>query len=192
MRFVGIDPATTTGFVALDENGQVLVAKDLRGEGKSEKGGITVKQLATLGNQLYAHLMPGDEIVSEDAAAGTQKGVTTGMIHGVLRTMIYHKKLQFNLINPLSTKKYVGVSGWKGEKGSKVRLVDKEKKLAVKAAVIEHFGFTHSSDNVIDAYIIARVAWNLYLRRELLLGVDTLPYQIEVVRDILEKKMAQT
>lgn len=39
MRFVGIDPATTTGFVALDEEGNVLVETDVRGEGKVVPGG---------------------------------------------------------------------------------------------------------------------------------------------------------
>lgn len=38
MRFLGIDPATTTGFVALDEEGNVLVEEDLRGTGKTVPG----------------------------------------------------------------------------------------------------------------------------------------------------------
>lgn len=35
MRVVGIDPATTTGFVALNAEGSVLVEEDLRGTRKT-------------------------------------------------------------------------------------------------------------------------------------------------------------
>lgn len=186
MRFIGVDPATKTGVVALDETGNVILERELTA-GKAPKGGITVVQLVELENLLYDLLLPGDEVVIEQAAAGTQKGITTGMIHGGLRSMIVRKKLAYNEVNPLSTKKFVGVSGWKGPTGSKVRLEDKEKKAAVAAAVKELYGYTHKSDNVIDAYIIARVALNLYRIRELQPPLDTLPYQLEVVQGILDK-----
>lgn len=187
MRFVGIDPATKTGLVALNDSGEVILEMELQGKGKKEQGGISVEQLVDLENQLYTLLKPGDEIVIEQPAAGTQKGVTTGMIHGGLRTMIQRKGLRFHEINPVHTKKYVGVTGWKGEPGSKVRLKDKEKKAAVAAAVKELFGYLHKSDNVVDAYIIARAALNLYLLREYKPLLDTLPQQVEVVQAILEK-----
>lgn len=190
LRFLGIDPATRTGVVALDGAGNVVLEVELKGVGRTEKGGITIEQLVSLENQLFKLLLPGDEIVIEQAAAGTQKGITTGMIHGGLRSMIHRKGLAFNEVNPLSTKKYVGVTGWTGESGSKRRLKDKEKKEAVAAAVLEHFGYTHKSDNVVDAYIIARIAWNLYRRRELRQEMDRQPYQLEVVRGILDKREA--
>lgn len=185
MRFVGIDPATTTGFVALDEQGNVLEACSIKGEGPVQKGGITTEQLASLENQLYKLLQPEDEIVIEGPPFSTQRAFTTGMIHGGLRTMIFRKKLVFSVAAPDSVKKFVRVSGWIGEKGSKRRLKDAEKKTAVKDAVLEHFCWTHKSHDVVDAYIMARIAWNLYRCREFMLMVDTQPYQIEVVKDIL-------
>ena len=100
--------------------------------------------------------------------------------------MIHRKKLAFNSCNPSWTKKYVGVTGWIGETGNKRRLKDGEKKEAIKAAVKEHFGYTHKSDNVVDAYIIARIALNLYRRREYLPLLDTVAYQREVIDDILK------
>jgi crossover junction endodeoxyribonuclease RuvC len=186
MRFCGIDPGTHTGFVALDDNGGVLVAKELSGHSKDEN-----LKLVELENELYKHLSLGDEIVIEGPAMGTQKGITTGMVHGGLRSMIIRKGLALNLVNPMWTKKYVGVTGWVGEKGNKRRLVDKEKKAAVKAAVTQHFGWTHKSHNVVDAYIIARIALNVYRRREYLPLLDTESYQIEVIDDILREKVAK-
>ncbi|WP_052647025.1 hypothetical protein, partial [Paenibacillus terrae] len=166
MRFVGIDPATTTGLVALDIEGNVLVQTDIQGKGPKIKGGITVPQLVSLQNQLYQLLQPRDEIVKEDAVPGTQRGLTTGMIHGNLRTIIHRKGLSFNLVMPNSVKKYVAVTGWEGEAGSKKRLEGKAKKKAMADAAKLHFGYTHKSDNVVDAYIIARIALNLYRMRE--------------------------
>jgi crossover junction endodeoxyribonuclease RuvC len=184
MRFIGIDPATVTGFVALDENGEVLVAQSVTG-GKSPKGGITTEVLVGLENLIFNLLQPGDEIVMEDTAFGTQNAITTGMIHGGIRTMIYRKGLIPNMVNPTATKKYVNVSGWKGEVGKKVRLSKDEKKPVIKAAVIEHFDWTHKSHDVIDAYIMARIALNLYWKREMLPIIDTKPYQIHVINAIL-------
>lgn len=187
MRFVGIDPATKTGFVAMDERGEVLVELELKGKGKAEPGGISIEQLVNLEDQLFVLLLPGDEVVIEDAAPGTQRGITTGMIHGGLRSMVQRRKLRFNKLMPASVKKYVGVTGWKGEVGKKERMSGKEGKDAVAKAVFEHFNYKHKNDNIVDAYIMARIALNLYQMRELNPPIDTLPYQIEVVSAMLAK-----
>lgn len=153
MRFVGIDPATTTGFVALDEEGNVLVETDVRGVGKVVEGGISTSMLVSLENKIYGLLKPGDIIAIEQPAMGTQKGITTGMIHGGLRSMIYRKDLEFIDVNPQRTKGYVNRNQ---------RVPKKEKKKHVAAGVLEHFGYEHKSDNVTDAYIIAKIAQAVY------------------------------
>lgn len=112
MRYVGIDPATTTGFVALDEEGNVLVEEDLRGTGKMVPGGISEEQLANLGHSLFNHQKPEDVAVMENAAPGTQRGIIMGMIHGVLRYMIHRRKIKPVFLMPNTVKKYVGVTGW--------------------------------------------------------------------------------
>lgn len=185
MRFVGLDPATITGFVALDQNGNVLVAKDIKAKGS---GPMEDDKLANLGHLLYHELQDGDEILFEDANPRTQKPITTGMIHGILRYMINRKGLIPNLLSPTAVKKYIAVTGWKGDSGSKVRLKGPEVKAAVKKACLEQFGFTHKSDNVIDAYVIARASWNLYLQREFKPIIDNKPNQIEVIESILQKR----
>jgi crossover junction endodeoxyribonuclease RuvC len=99
--------------------------------------------------------------------------------------MIFRRGLIPNIVSPNAVKKYVGVSGWKGDKGSKVRLKDDEKKEAVKGAVIEHFNWTHKSHDVIDAYIMAQIALYLYKKRELLPCPTLTSYQVEVIESIL-------
>ncbi|WP_256846862.1 hypothetical protein [Paenibacillus sp. Pae108] len=167
----------------MDEYGNILEAKDLTGKSKDD-----IEKLIELENEVYRHLRKEDEIVIEAPPFDTQRAITAGMIHGGIRTMVYRKGLRFNEAAPNAVKKYVAVTGWVGEPGSKRRLKDKEKKAAVKAAVLEHFGFEHKSDNVVDAYIIARIALNLYRCREFMPLLDTLPYQLEVVQDILNSK----
>lgn len=45
MRFVGIDPSTKTGFVALDEHGNVLRARRLQGKKKKDAVKVAVREL---------------------------------------------------------------------------------------------------------------------------------------------------
>lgn len=190
VRFVGIDPATTTGFVALDEHGEVLIACSIRGKGKTVKGGITTEQLVSLENQLFALLQPGDEVVKEDAAPGTQRGITTGKIHGGIETMIYRKGLVPNIVAPNAVKKFVGVTGFKQGFGKKVRMDQKETKAAMAEAVLQHFGFTHDSHDAVDAYVMAQIALNLYRYREFIPIMSLPSYQVEVIESILGKREA--
>jgi crossover junction endodeoxyribonuclease RuvC len=154
-RYVGIDPATCTGFCAIDERGNVLVEVEL---GKSVNGGLTIPQLIELENKISTLLEPDDVIMFESPGFATQKAVTTGMIHGGLRTAVHRKGLTFDEVTPAQVKKYVGVTGWIVEEGKKRRLVDKEKKAAIKEAVLERFGYTHNSHNVVDAFILAQIS----------------------------------
>ncbi|WP_025706242.1 hypothetical protein [Paenibacillus graminis] len=177
MRFVGIDPATTTGFVALDEDGNVLVATDVRGEGKRVPGGISTSMLVSLENKVYSLLKPGDIITIEQPAVGTQMAVTTGMIHGGLRSMIYRKGLEYIDVNPQRTKKFVNRNQ---------RVPTSEKKKHIAAGVLEHYGYQHSSDNVTDAYILARIAMELEEARRTGYIKKTPLFQYEVIKAILE------
>ncbi|CAH1058800.1 hypothetical protein [Paenibacillus pseudetheri] len=177
MRFVGIDPATKTGFVALDEDGTVLVEREIQGIGKKQPGGITTEQLVSLENQLYSLLKPGDIIAIEQPAVGTQMGVTTGMIHGGLRSMIYRKELTYDDVNPQRTKKFVDANR---------RVPTKEKKAVIAAAVKDHYGYEHSSDNVTDAYILAQIARAMEEARRTGYIKKTPLFQYEVLKAILD------
>ena len=190
MRFVGIDPATNTGFVALDEDGNVMVAEVIRGKGAKAPGGITTEQLVSLENQLYKFLQPGDEIVKEDAAPGTQKALTTGKIHGGIETMIFRRGLVPNIVAPNAVKKFVAVTGFKDGPGRKVRMSQSEGKEAMKQAVFAHWGWTHKSHDVIDAYVLARIALSLYQCREFIPLLELQSYQVEVIESILQKREA--
>lgn len=180
-RFIGIDPSTKTGFVALDGSGEVVRAKELTGLGKADP-----KRMVTLINEIIAHVQMDDFIVIEGFPFSTQKAMFAGGLHHGIRNELFKRSFTYHDVAPNAVKKFVNVTGWVGEKGQKVRLKDKEKKKVVMAAVLQQFGFEHSSDNVVDAYIMARIAREMYLEKQQVLRI--LPkYQSEVIEQMLSK-----
>lgn len=186
-RFVGIDPATHTGVVILDAVGTPILETVLVGKGRAAPGGITQEQRVSLENQLYRILQPGDEIMKEGIGYATERVVTTAKIHGGLESMITRKGLTFDEVAPDAVKKFVGVTNWIGEKGSKERLKGKSKKEAMAAAALEHFGYSNPQHDVVDAYIIAKIGEAVYKARN---GGDMddyrLLYQREVIWSIID------
>ena len=182
MRYVGIDPSTKTGLVAIDENENVLKQKELKGLGKEDP-----KRIVTLTDEVMDYVHRGDAVVIESPGLSTQRAVQSGWIHGSMRNALYRRGLNYHDVAPNAVKKYVNVTGWTGEKGKKVRLKDKEKKAAVAQAVLDHFGFSHPSDNVVDAYIMAQIARAIWFTQHDI-PITLTDYQLEVVDTILNPK----
>ncbi|MDK8641317.1 hypothetical protein [Niallia taxi] len=180
MRFVGIDPSTKTGFVVINENGQVMREKEITGIGT-----IDPKRMRTMIVDLMAHIQKDDVIAIEGFGFASQQAVQNGGIGWGIRMALDARKLSYIEVAPNALKKYVGVTGWTGEAGSKKRLTGPQKKKAVKNAVIEHFNYTHKSDNVIDAYVLAQIALSHFVAQE----TDSnqlMNYQAQVIETILK------
>lgn len=178
MRFIGIDPSTRTGFVALDQEGQVLRAKELTGVGSEDP-----RRMATLIDEIVAHVKPGDLICIEGFPFDTQRAMFAGGLHHGIRNELFKRKLSYHEVAPNAVKKFVNVTGWIGEKGSKERLTGTQKKRAVMKAVYEHYGFEHKSDNVVDAYILARIVLDIWRWKNE--NPFLLSYQSEVVQTVI-------
>lgn len=173
MRFIGIDPSTKTGFVALNKNGQVLKAKEITGIGDQDP-----KRMTSLIYDLMLHIQKEDIICIEGFPFSTQKAMFAGGIHHGIRNELFKRGFKYYEVAPNAVKKYVGVTGWEGEPGNKKRLKGAAKKRAVMDAVKSHFGFVHPSDNVVDAYIMAQIA------RSLKQYTVNSVYQLEVIKKI--------
>lgn len=152
MRFIGIDPSTKTGFVALDEDGQVLRAKELMGIGKKDP-----VRMITLIDEVMRHVEKEDLIVIEGFGFASQQAIQSGGIGWGIRMSLARRGMKYIEVAPNALKKFVNVTGWEGEAGNKKRLQGADKKNAVMDSVKEHFGFNHSSDNVVDAYVLAQI-----------------------------------
>jgi crossover junction endodeoxyribonuclease RuvC len=160
MRFVGIDPSTKTGFVALDESDEVLREKELTGIGDKDP-----KRMVTLIHDIVSHIQPGDVICIEGFPYDTQRAMFAGGLHHGIRNELYKRKIKYFEVAPNAVKKFVGVTGWTGEPGKKKRLKGPEKKRAVMDAIKEHYGVIYSNDNIADAYILAQIAKAIMLAK---------------------------
>lgn len=181
MRFIGLDPSTKTGFVALASDGQVLKAKELTGVGEKDP-----VRMITMIDDVAAHIQKDDFIVIEGFGFATQQGIQLGGIGWGVRMSLTRRGHKYYEVAPSAVKKFVGVTGWTGEVGNKKRLTGPQKKKEVMKAVQDHYGFMHKSDNVVDAYILAQIARLIYLfDRTDFIGCPT--YQAEVVETVLGK-----
>lgn len=179
MRFIGLDPSTKTGFVALDENGQILRAKELTGIGDKDP-----LRMITLIDEVIDHMQKGDMIVIEGFGFATQQGIQLGGIGWGVRMSLTRRGFKYHEVAPNAVKKFVSVTGFTGEVGNKKRLTGPQKKKAVMNAVKDHYGFSSSSDNVVDAYILAQIARTIYqFNQPDFISCPT--YQAEVVATIL-------
>lgn len=186
MRFVGIDPATRTGFVALDPSGSVLKAKEITGAGST-----SVRKIRSLANEIYLHLGSQDEVCIEGFALDARDTNKVSSGNGwAARMAVDRAGLKYIEATPGQLKKFVNVSNWIGEKGSKKRLDGKTVKKLVIASVHEHWGFEAVTDNIADAFVLAKIMEAIYKVKN---GypIENYPaYQQEVIMSILhpEKK----
>jgi crossover junction endodeoxyribonuclease RuvC len=143
MRFVGVDPSTGTGFVALDETGAVLVAKELSGVGS-----IDPLRISTLVDEVRGHLRRDDVVCIEGFSYGSKgRGVSFQYGLGWALRIMMHKGLKRHYIevSPSTVKKFSGAKG-------------NSAKEAVQAATLETFGVNFENNNINDAYVLARIA----------------------------------
>jgi crossover junction endodeoxyribonuclease RuvC len=135
-----------------------------------------------------AHLKPADIICIEGFPFDTQKAMFAGGLHHGIRNELFKRNLKYYEVAPNAVKKFVGVTGWEGEKGSKNRLTGPQKKKAVIKAVEEQFQYEHKSDNVVDAFILAQIALHIHTASQ---SFSLLPEnQSEVIHTILKTKGA--
>ncbi|KYC92235.1 hypothetical protein B4102_3776 [Heyndrickxia sporothermodurans] len=171
MRFVGIDPSTKTGFVALDEQGNVLKAKELTGVGS-----VDPKRMITLIDEIISHVQPDDYIVIEGFAYGAKgQGVSFqyGLGHGI-RMALARRKFHYYEATPAAVKKFATGKG-------------NTKKDEMVLPIYKHWGFEHSSDNVRDAYVMAKIAQDLFFVQETN-SYNGFHYQAQVIDAILNPK----
>lgn len=178
-RFVGIDPSTQTGFVALDEHGKVVRAKELTGVGSQDP-----RRMVTLIDEIMAHLGPDDVVCIESPAMhaqGRAVGFMWGLAHGV-RTAMFRRGWKYIDVSPSQVKKFATGKG-------------NAKKDDMVLPIYKRWGFEHPSDNVRDAFVLAHIARAVNdAEYSDSLKVETLgelsdrypPYQLEVINAILD------
>lgn len=167
MRFVGIDPSTKTGFVALNEHGQVLRAKELTGIGD-----VDPKRMTTLIDEVISFIKPDDFIVIEGFGFASQQAIQLGGIGWGIRMALHRRRIKYIEASPSQLKKFASGKG-----------NTKKDELAVH--IYKNFGFENSSDNVRDAYVLAEIARCIKLEPK---SITRFKYQLEVIEAIIHPK----
>ncbi|UHA74423.1 hypothetical protein [Paenibacillus sp. 481] len=187
MRYVGIDPATKTGLVVLNSSGELLKAAELLGEGST-----SVRRIRMLANEVFQKIKNGDVVCIEGFALAARDTNKVASGNGwAARMAVDRHELHYIEVGTSQLKKFVNVSQWSGQKGSKQRLSNKAVKQLVIESVFQHWGFSTKSDNIADAFVLAKIAEAVHKVNNGLSLIDFYPrYQLEVIQSILhpEKK----
>jgi len=166
--FIGVDPSSKTGLVKVDmASGEVITRKELKGIGS-----VDPKRIVTLIDEIIDHIRPGDIIGIEGYSYGSKgKGVSFQYeLGGMLREWLYRLNLNYTTITPSQLKKFATGKG-------------NTPKDAMAIPIFKRFGFEDKSNNITDAFILAKIVQALSMtpfeRVENLTG-----YQIDVLEAI--------
>lgn len=166
IRFVGIDPSTKTGFVILDSNGDVIVEEEIKVTATKDPA-----RMISITKEIKGHLKPNDKVVIEGFAYGA-KGRAVDFQYGlgwIIRAMLFIEKFGYSDATPSQVKKFASNRG-------------NAKKEDLVLPLYKKWGYEHHSDNVRDAYIMAKMAYYMYNPEGLL------QYEQDVLRKMVKPK----
>jgi crossover junction endodeoxyribonuclease RuvC len=172
MKYIGIDPSTKTGIVVLNESGEVEYQTELSSKEKNDPERfmdlakkIFIRIDSSLDNgEEYAICIEGFSYGSSGRGVSTQYG-----IGWLIRAELIRNGYTYTEVSPSAVKKFATGKG-------------NEKKENMILPIFQRWGFEHPSDNVRDAYVLAKIAQGMN-------GISKLTkYQIEVLDKIQEGK----
>jgi len=150
-RYIGIDPSTKTGFVILGEDGQVQQQKEISSKKKQDP-----ERFIDLAQQVLDSVTPADFVCIEGFSYGS-KGAGVSTQYGIgwmIRAELYKRGIHYIEVPPSSLKKFATGKG-------------NCKKDAMVLPIFKKWQFESDSDNIRDAYVLAKVAEALQGREEL-------------------------
>ncbi|QDX91096.1 hypothetical protein EEL32_00325 (plasmid) [Brevibacillus laterosporus] len=162
-NYVGLDLSTKTGFVRLDEKGNVLEDLEIVSKGEGPE------PMAYLIDEVVGRVKDDDVVTIEGFGFASLRAIQMGGIGWGVRIALWKRGISFHEAAPSQLKKFATGKGV-GDKA------------AVAVGVAERFGFKHKSDNVRDAYVLAQIGRALNGHGELIKP------QKEVVEAILNPK----
>jgi crossover junction endodeoxyribonuclease RuvC len=142
MRYVGIDISTHTGFVVLDQKGEIITAEEITAEGKDPE-----RMMNIIGDVVSA-LQKQDVICIEDFAyAQANRMALIGGLGWGVRMELFRLGIKYTLISTGQLKQFTGAKG----NGNKIN---------VAVHVNKRWGFEPigNNDNITDAYVLAQMA----------------------------------
>lgn len=154
MSFCGIDPSKKTGLVLLAEDGTLIETKHLRFDGI--EGCKRLHLIAQSVSSLLGEWQPDHLIIESIAFGNPFSKVEMAQFHGIIRLECYRLGFNWWDVGPTVLKKWLTGDGH----------ADKKK---MAKAVKDKWDFTSKSDDVVDAYALARIG--MFIQEQ---GVGTL------------------
>ena len=164
--FVGIDPSTKTGLVMLNDKGEAYYQQEIK---LANGMNSTAKELKEYGNSI-AHILPDKAIVMIEGFSFGSKGKGVSTQYGVgfaIRFALVSRNISYFEPTPSQVKKFATGKG----NTSKDNMI---------IPLLRNWNFEHKSDNVRDAYIMARMS--MALKKDTLLT----KYQQEVMSKMVQ------
>jgi len=161
MRYVGIDLSTKTGLVILDKSSQVVTEKEITSNASDPLRMIEIIE------SLLDEIKITDLICVEGFSYGSRgRGVSFqfGLGHA-LRIELYKNNFNYLIVTPSQVKKYATGKG----NTSKDNMI---------LPIFKKWGFEHDSDNVRDAFVLAKIAEGIRA------GVGLTNYQKDVIKAV--------
>jgi crossover junction endodeoxyribonuclease RuvC len=151
MPFVGIDPSTKTGLVVLDEDGTILMTEEIKTKINQDP-----HRFIDIADNLLNELDTEDIIVLEGFSFGS-KGQGVSVQYGIgwqIRSELIRCGFKYIEVPPSVLKKFATGKG-------------NCKKEDMVLPIYKKWGFEHKSDNVRDAYVLARIGMALHGKEKL-------------------------
>lgn len=149
MRYVGIDPSTKTGIAILYNKNSADYSPHLEGlvDEITTNKKKDIERFEDIAYQVLMMLSPDDVICIEGFSYGSRgQGVSTQYGLGwIIRYMLHNEGFEVIEVPPTSVKKFATGKG-------------NVKKDAMVIPIYKRWDFEHDSDNVRDAYVLARIA----------------------------------
>lgn len=141
MNYIGIDPSTKTGIVILDKYGEIIDTMEITAKG-TDPG-----RMVDIVEQTSEQVSQGDFVAIEGFAYGA-KGNAVSTQYGIgwgLRMDLYSNNVRYIEVAPSALKKFAGAKG-------------NAKKDELAVHIFKRWRFEHPSDNVRDAFVLAKIA----------------------------------
>jgi crossover junction endodeoxyribonuclease RuvC len=160
LRYCGIDPSLSTGLVVTD--GKDTWAKEITSKEEQDP-----QRFFDITEQILDWLNKGDIITIEGFSYGSRgRGVSTQYGLGwIIRAELIRNGYSYTEVSPSAVKKFATGKG-------------NVKKDAMVLPIFKKYNFESNSDNIRDAYVLARIAMALHG------NIPLLKYEEEVIKKI--------
>jgi len=166
MYYIGVDPSlTATGFVVLDEKGNLQEKKIIKSKLKDVERLIELSDELRDSLQTYRGKISGVCIEGYSFGSRLGQAFSIGELCGIFKICLTKFPVLYKIIAPTRLKKFVT-----GKGNSKKELLLKE--------VYKKWGIDFNDNNLADAYGLARISWSYENRKKLL------SYEKEIIEQI--------